>query len=643
MCGITFIVDKQQRPVAPDLIEKANRALQHRGPDEQNSFFWNNLALGFTRLSIVDIAGGSQPFFNEDQSIVLVCNGEIYNYRELRQQLIGKGHTFHSQSDCEVIIHAYEDDPAGFINQLNGMFAFVLLDLKNRRALLARDRLGIKPLFIADGPDYFVCSSEIKGLLAAKLVSPQFNRQGLYDFFVFNYIPGNQTAFEGIEHLPPSTLLTLDLQTSLSSSREYWKPEFPEARPHKLYKTRIYADHLREVFREAVATHTIGDLPVASYLSGGIDSTITSIVLQSLRSDAGPLNTFSIRFADRAYDESEIFLKTAEEYKFKAQICDLQSIDASLFGDVIHAIEQPQITPMDVPMYCLSNLVRQNNTKVVLSGEGSDELFGGYFQFTLNQIRRALSLPMVSRFKAPLLNRVLRYYFRSPEDRAFYAQPYLSDPAEVIGRYGTYPVWYPAWLAKSKLREGLFKAPLADSLGEGSAFYRAAQPLKNEYSRIDDFDKSIYLEQKLRLPNYILSRADRNSMAHSVELRVPFLSNRMIDVSAAIPPILKMLGLREKFILRKAFENTVPPRVLARMKFGYSAPASLLWNHEDAQRDELLSDDALQASDIFDPAVVHQLQEDRRQSPDLRRREDSAALLTGVLSTQLLHQRFIQQ
>lgn len=636
MCGIVLVLEKRSGRVDPDALARALEAIHHRGPDERTILHFENAALGFNRLSIVDVAGGHQPLLNEDESIALVCNGEIYNYRELREELIAKGHRFRTSSDCEVILHLYEEDPDGFVARLDGMFGFVLLDKFRRRILVGRDRAGIKPLFIHDGPERIVVASELKAILKSGLVPIGLDGQSIYDFFVFSYVPGRHTAFQGVDNVSPATLLRIGLDDGRVDEREYWQPVFARAAGNKFHGTGPFAAKLRATLMGAVAEETIGDLPIGAYLSGGIDSTVISISLKAALNRAEKLRTFSIKFADPGFDESPIFRQTIAACGFDAAVLESPPADAALFQKVLYHLEQPQSSLLDVPMFSLSALVREHGLKVILAGEGSDELFGGYFQFTLNQIRRALLLLAPGGTRDFMLDRVLRYYFRDERDRVRLQRVLSQDPAPVAARFGTYPAWYPSWLLKAEEREGLFHDDYADSLGEGSAMHGISLAIAERYAGIDDFNKSIYLEMRSRLPNYILARADRNSMAHSVEVRVPFLSNRMIDEACAMPPMVKMLALREKHVLRQAFAKLVPKHVSKRMKFGYNAPSLPLWQGKDALRDDMISGDALRRTGLFRPETVDAWRVEADATDDLRRKHDLYGRLTGVLSVQLL-------
>ena len=641
MCGIVFILNKNGQPIPREALEMSIETMQHRGPDEQSIITSENYGVAFNRLSIVDVAGGHQPFYNEDKSLMLICNGEIYNHPSLREKLTAKGHRFQTHSDCEVILHLYQENKETFIEELNGMFAFILIDSKAKRAIVGRDRLGIKPLFMYESPNHLILSSEAKGIFSTGLVEPSINAQSVYDFFMFSYIPGRSTLFNKISHFPPASIMRIDLQRGTHSLSEYWSPEFPSFE-NKIYSAGPYAESLRTTFTHAVNSHILGDLPVGSYLSGGLDSTVTTLILKEILGSTANLKTFSIKFADPKFDESPIFKKTAEMGGFDSEIVEVPNIDAQLFQKVLYHLEQPQRSLMDIPMFSMAEQVRKNGYKVVLSGEGSDELFGGYLPYKLNHIRRSLSAFDFWGIKKIFMWFILRS-IQDEGNRQNFKKLMSIDPNPVMEKFGTYPIWYPHWQINGAMRDGLFRDTFTDSLGEDSAMYEVCQSLKTKYADIDDFNKSIYIDMKTRLPNYILSRADRNSMAHSVELRVPFLSNEMIDYGCSVPTMLKMFGLKEKYILNKAFEKIVPPHVKKREKFAYNAPNLTFWQAKDDLRDELMSPKALAKTAIFNEQRVSNLMKEAQETPLIQRKNELQALLTGVLSIQLLHESYVEQ
>ncbi len=649
MCGINFILNKKSEKVSPGIIERANSALSHRGPDESSKYFFENTVLGHTRLSIVDVSGGHQPLFNEDKSAVIICNGEIYNYQAIRKRLEEKGHRFGTHSDCEVIIHLYEEDPQNYITELDGMFSFVLLDMKKRVVHVARDRVGIKPLYYFENAEHFICSSEIKGILATGLTPRELNRQGIYDCFTFGYLPEKNTCFREIKTFPPATIFSYNLAANSSEARYYWDLRFPSRKKSEALRYPQYVGKLKEVFEQAIASHVIGDFPMGAYLSGGIDSTITSTLLKKLLGREQTLKTFSIKFANKEFDESDSFEKTSAELGFDSHVLELDSLDLATFQKVIFHLEQPQFSPLDGPMFLLSKFVHDAGIKVVCVGEGSDELFGGYNSYTLNQIRAVFSTQALRPLKPHLFEKVLSYYVSHPELRAAFMRIYGENQNEVIKKFGFYPPWYPLWSINSEFKKPVFGAGLEDSFSEGSAMQKMCADLKSgsksSLSFTNDFDKAIYLEMKTRLPNYILLRGDRNSMAHGVEARVPFLDNEVIDYVAKIPPLYKMFGFKEKFILRQAFKPLLPKHILKRRKYGFVAPNSWLWEKKSERINELLSASALKKTGVFDVQGVENYRKEVESGtlhPHSLRYNFIYNTLTGVLSTQMLHEELIE-
>ena len=639
MCGVFILIDPRQQVCREQIIPRVSNVLQHRGPDADASLAFESATLVFRRLSIVDEAGGMQPLTNEDQTLKLICNGEIYNYRELRAALEAQGHQFRTNSDCEVILHLYEQDPVNYVSQLSGMFAFILLDTKRRIVHAARDRIGIKPLVYHAGAGIFAAASEVKALFAAGIAPRELDPQAVRDSLVLNFPPGEQTIFRGIRSLPPGALLELDLADPVPHERRYWSLQFPARQPGiPAFAPSIQALH--DVLTSSVQTHLIGDRPVAAYLSGGIDSTITSLLLRDHFTDRSLLKTFSIAFPGQECDEAPVFKRTVGALGLTNFVHESQGCNAEAFRSALYYLEQPQSSPMDVPMGELSGLVRRSGVKVVLSGEGSDELLGGYPSFKLNQIRRALDL--VPRFKPFFLPRIFRYYLgRSPQAEAFIRE-YASDYRPVTEIFGTVPPWYPFWKERDQRMASLFSQSLPSSLGPDSAMAALAAPLKGELAGIDDFNKSLFIEMRGRLPNYILQRTDRNSMRNSVEARVPYLSNEMLDLSRDMPPMVKMFGIKEKHALRKAFEKQVPAHVLARMKFGYQAPLSYLWDGADPLRDEVLSDTRLTEVGLFKPEAVRALRAQASASQEADERSALLGALTAVLSVQLIHDSLLR-
>lgn len=640
MCGITFIVNKQQQAVDESLLLRANRSLQHRGPDEQSIYLWENWGIAFSRLALVDSKGGSQPLMNEDGRLILVCNGEIYNHLELRAELQRLGHHFSSHSDSEVILHLYEECPDTFVEQLSGMYAFILIDLNKKTVFIARDRVGMKPLFVYEDQNYLVFSSEVKGILSTGLAPCTFNHQSIYDFFQFNYIPGEATLFEGIEHIAPAELWILDLPLSQYTKKPYWQPEIPKDGVAFSGK-KGFISLLQETLTESVSTHMQGDGDVAAYLSGGIDSTAVAMTLNELLQGKKALSSFSIAFPGFSeFDESSSFKKTADFYHFDAHTLNATQPDAALLQEVLYHLEQPQSSLMDVSLFALARTVRESGYKVALAGEGADELLGGYSVFKLHQMYLLLSklrMPFIVNW---FLTKWIGSDLLSKEEARLMQYQLNKDLPLITDLLGTVPAWYPVWAFNSFSSRSLFLADYPFIAASGSALQRLCAPLKDTYQYCDEFHKSIYIELKTRLPNYILSRSDRLSMAHGVELRMPFLANEMIEVLLAVPWMLKLFFFKEKYIEYQSFKKKLPPHFAKKSKQGFNAPMGTFFDVPDDLRDYCLSKERIDSLGVFRSEAVEALRKQRVQPITKQRKQHLEAQLLGVLSVQLLHERF---
>ena len=647
MCGIITLVNKNSSKVDTSVLEKSLSAISHRGPDDTGYHFQENVGLGFARLGMVDIAGGKQPFTNAAGDIILACNGEIYNYRELRQSLVNLGYAFKTQSDCEVILHLYEEDNLDFVKYPEGMFAFVIIDKRRNKIVLGRDRVGMKPLFYADTAGFFGCCSEIKGLIASGVFPRAFNAQNVKDGLIFNYIPGETTVFEGIFHVPPACTLEFDLKTNqLESAQQYWEPQFRDRRDQGSLWLPKYTKPLFKAMEQAVESHCMGlETPVSSYLSGDIDSTIVTGLLK--RSAYGKdLCSFSIAFKEKEFDESETFKKTIAKFKINSEISDTENaFNGQMFYDAISSIEQPNSSLLDIPLRLLYKLVRSKNRRVVLGGEGSDELLGGYLSFVLNNLRWLFSTEIGEVFKDKFLTRSLQYFLGNSEFCRKVEAIYREDNKKVIDFFGVYPAWYPYWVNTQSNMRGLFRDGLQDSLSENSLMHKTISRLRDKLSHLAEFEQSIYVELKTRLPNYILARADRNSMANSVELRLPFLDNNVIDKVLDIPTVFKMPGVKEKFILKRTFKNVIPRHVRKKRKFGYNSPGSWIWNKPDELTMSLMSKDYLDKTGIFNSTEVVKMLENIKRGDfksDVLNYQNTLSMLTGVLSVQVLYDKYIK-
>ncbi len=641
MCGITLVVSKNKQTVDRACLEQANQALHHRGPDDSQIFCHQNIGLGYNRLSIVDIAGGQQPFFNEDRSVILICNGEIYNYRSLRDSLIAKGHTFNSHSDCEVILHLYEENREGYVEQLEGMFAFVLVDLKNETIDLCRDRFGMKPLFYFEDKEFLICSSEIKGILATGLTPRQLDHQSIFDLFTLNYLVPGTTCFQGIEDLAPANLRRYSLREGSIQDRSYWEPFFPDAGVYESIIPAVYSPKMKNTLSESVATHLIGDVPIGVYLSGGIDSSVITMLLHEQMKGSSPLTSYSIRFQEeKELDESFAMNKMIEKFHLNARFVDAKKAKATDLDLSTYYNEFPCASPINTPLIDLSKLVRDDGGKVVLCGEGSDEIFGGYSAFQMNQINYGFNfLPHF--VKKWVIKKIFKQQAPNLSFMEILTNLYVEDRESIIEQYGTFPAWYPFWALQNSQKCGLFLETFPDTLSKESRFYTFMQKLKPKMENLDPLNQSLLIELKTRLPNWILNRADRNSMAHSVEARIPFLNTKFYEEASQVPHFLKLFLFNEKYLLKTTFANDLPKEITERRKQGFRVPSTWLWRTEDSFRDSLMSAEALSKTNIFNPKKVEELINTIKDpSSPIHEIEASTGMLNYVLTTQLLYNQF---
>jgi asparagine synthase (glutamine-hydrolysing) len=623
MCGICGVVDyRLKRRIDRAGLDGMLETIWHRGPDDDGSYVVENVGLGSRRLSIIDVAGGKQPITNEEGSVVLVFNGEIYNYRELREQLRSRGHTFGTQSDTEVIVHLYEESGEDCVHALRGMFSFALWDTKLRKLLLVRDRLGIKPLYYADPGGRLVFGSEIKAILADRAATVEPNFEALANYLALKYVPAPQTMFEGISALPPGHLLTCD--ESGVKIRRYWDLTFaeePAARGEE-----EYAEALAELLRDSVRAHLVSDVPFGAFLSGGVDSS-TVVALMSEVLDE-PVKTFSVGFAgDGAqYSELPYARRVAERYETDHHEVVVEAYHlVDLAEKVVWHLDQPIADDACLANYLVSELASRH-VKMVLTGEGGDELFGGYARHAGEQLSGVFGA-----VPRPVRALALRAAGRVPGLRrpklALYA---LCQPDE-ISRLTN---WFP--LFNTDMRASLLGSAMRAHVADDSAHRVFAEHLEDLQTR-DPLSRMLYLDTKLWLPDDLLARGDKMSMAASLEARVPLLDHHVVEFAATVPSRLKVNRLARKYLLKKVSRPLLPAEVIDRKKQGFPMPMSV-WFRGPAREfaRDLLSAETVGRRGLFEPAYVERL---------LREHDsgfaDNGSLLWGLVSVELWHRLFI--
>lgn len=637
MCGIAGVCNSDSTKVDSHLLRRMIGMVRHRGPDDWGVYSDDGIGLAHARLSIIDLSTGQQPMHNEDQSLWITFNGEIFNYVELRQELLHRGHRFTTQSDTEVILHLYEEEGEDCVRRMNGQWGFALWDSRRHKLFLSRDRLGVRPLFYASVGHDLVFGSEIKSILAYPGVPRELDLVGLDQVFTFWCTVPPRTIFQGIHELPPGHSLTV--QNGELKLHRYWQLDFDASASHAESEQK-HAEQLEDLLLDATRIRLRSDVPVGAYLSGGLDSTIITALTNRVSTTS--LRTFSISFSAKELDESAFqqeaiaFLKTSH-----SQIsCDYPDI-ARIFPEVIWHTEKPVIRAAPAPMFLLSKLVWDSGFKVVLTGEGADEVFGGYDIYKEAKIRRFWAEQPESKHRSRLLRRLYPYQSRLQKQSDVYLQSFFRvRPQDLESPFFSH---LPRWDLTSRVKLFLSE-DVRTALADYDCRLELASCLPAAFSRWDGFSQAQYLETTFLLPGYILSsQGDRVGMAHSVEARHPFLDYRVVELGARMPPHLKMKVLNEKYILKRAFGRLLPPAVLNRPKQPYRAPdgKSFFAQATPEYVHELLSPERIKADGVFDFASVNRLIDKFNTGRAIGVKDDMA--LVGILSTQLVIHQFIEK
>ena len=637
VCGIAGVLalDRNRGASHADLASMIS-ILRHRGPDGVNYFRSPLCALAHARLSIIDLKTGIQPMANEDDTVWTILNGEIFNYVELRAELEGLGHRFRTRSDTEVIVHAYEEYGDQFVERLSGQFAIALWDTRRERLLLVRDRVGIRPLFYARSRGRLIFASEVKAILAVAPEKASLDVQGMAQIFTFWATVGSRTVFDGVTSLPPGHLLIAE--RGAERLERYWDWTFPAAPGRSDLSLSAAAEQLRVLLTDAVREQLRSDVPVGAYLSGGLDSSGIAALAQQL---GGRLQTFSITFEDAEYDESGFQTRMAEHLgvKHSAVHCTYRDI-GDAFPDLIWHTESPILRTAPAPLMLLSRHVHEAGFKVVLTGEGADEVFGGYELFKESKIRRFWARFPESRWRALLFSRLYPYLGHSPVANRHFSRLFFGQRLSEVSNpfYGHLTRW--------STTRGIFKLLSP----EFHAQLQAARPedelaaqLPAGFATWSDLARDQYVEVKTLLEGYLLSsQGDRVALAHSVEGRVPYLDHRVIEFANSLSARYKLRGMREKVLLKKALAGVLPQSIVQRTKQPYRAPDSRCF-FDDGEPlpyvKELLSASNLRRTGYFHPEAVERLVQ-KCNAGRARGAGDNMALV-GVLSTQLLHEHFL--
>jgi len=625
MCGICGIYDLRDHDIDRELMSKMTRTLHHRGPDDEGIYVAGNVGLGNARLAIIDLTpSGHQPMTNEDKSIWLTFNGEIYNFPQLRERLEKRRHCFSSKGDTETILHLYEDYGLDCVQHLRGMFAFALWDGRKKRLFLARDRVGKKPLYYFHGQNTFVFASEIKAILEHPQVPRRVNLKAIPLYLTYGYVPAPGSIFEGIHKLPPGHVLILE--DGRIEIREYWDLSYPQGQGVVKLEGE-YIGGLLSLLREAVAIRLISDVPLGAFLSGGIDSTAVVALMSELMGH--PVKTFAIGFAgEPSFDELKYARLAAERYGTDHHEFVVEPKAIELLPKLVWHYDEPFSDSSAIPTYLVSKLTREHVT-VALNGDGGDELFAGYERFAAARLAEAYR--KTPQFVQRSLARLLRALPESTSYRGFVrrARRFVeSAPLPLLERYL-------GWVA-------IFSDDLRESLLAEGQEINVREHFANHLSRAENLDpinQLLYLNTKTYLPEDLLIKADRMSMANSLEARSPFLDQDLIQFAAEIPASLKLNGLTTKYILKKALRGLVPQEIIDRPKHGFGVPVGEWFRTDlkDYVRETLLSPEALRRGYFREEALRWLIQQHQEGKRDLGHQ------LWALLTFELWHRLFIDK
>jgi asparagine synthase (glutamine-hydrolysing) len=593
MCGFVGIVDIEGiEGVDRNLLVSMNELVSHRGPDETGLFHEDRIGFGHKRLSIIDLASGQQPMHSADDSVVLVYNGEIYNFQEIATQLKQFGYTFKTHCDTEVIIYAWMHWGEECVNHFRGMFAFALWDRSKQSLFLARDRLGVKPLFYSKLTNgQFIFGSELKSLIH----HPKFNKttsaRAVEDYFAFGYIPFPNTIFDGTYKLGPGHVLSVDMRSKKINIRKYWDVSFHE---DKTKSEQQLSEELVERVRDAVKVRLIAEVPLGAFLSGGVDSSIVVATMADLLTK--PVNTCSISFGDPEFNESAYAQKVANKFNTNHSMEQVESDDFSLIDKLAWMYDEPFADSSAMPTYRVCELARKKVT-VALSGDGGDELFAGYRRYRWHMLEENVRSCLPSGLRRSLFGMAGEMYPKMDwAPKIFRAKTTLQG----IARDSLNAYFHTISVTGDRLRNQMYSKQLKDEL----AGYSALEVFKFHQSQAD-IDHPLALVQYLDLKTYlegdILTKVDRASMANSLEVRVPLLDHKLVEWGVNLPSHLKLRQHQGKYLLKKAFENKIDQDILYRPKMGFAVPIEKWFRGPLKERvREALLGDTLRETNLFD-------------------------------------------
>ena len=645
MCGIVGSVALRPglEPPSIDGLRAMIGAIRHRGPDEFGVYRDDRAGLGHARLSIIDLATGQQPLGNEDGTLWTVYNGEIYNYVELRAELESLGHRFRTRSDTEVIVHAWEAWREDCFRRFNGQFAIALWDSARGELVLARDRLGVRPVYLCEHGGRLWFASEVKAIFAGDPSIPRrLDPVGLAETFTFWTVVPPQSVFAGVTELEPGHVRVVS--STGSRERAYWEPRFAARQEDVLGGSEADAvAAVRDSIERAVRLRILrADVPVGSYLSGGLDSSLVAALGRRVKGDR--FQTFSIRFEDPEYDETgyqrAVVAHIGSEHH---EVVVGRREIARAFPDVVFHAERPLLRTAPAPLYLLSRLVRQCGIKVVLTGEGADEIFAGYDLFREGKIRRFWGRQPTSTLRPRLLDRLYPWLSRSPVAQRGMAREFFGRGRERFSEPGF--AHQMRWQSATALLR-LLAPDLRPAVERVDVVERLLSSLPRDFPGWSPLAQDQYIESRTLLSGYLLaSQGDRMLMAHSVEGRFPFLDPDVVDLANSLPSRLKLRVLDEKYVLKRAAEGLVPSEVIRRKKQPYRAPDALSFLGRGAEwAADVVSREAVASAGIFDPQAVDRLWRKCQAAGGGEQFSNADNMsLVAVLSTGLLHEQFVRR
>lgn len=632
MCGIAGVFRTQDAPLGDDivLIDRMTEVLEHRGPNDRGTWTEGPISLGHRRLSIIDLSPlGRQPMGNEDGSVQVSFNGEIYNFRELKEKhrLAERGHRFRSRTDTEVLLHLYEELGTAMFAELNGMFAFALWDGRKRLLHLARDPFGVKPLFYAWHNKKLYFGSEIKSILQVPDFPRRVDLQSLHDFLTFDYIPGEQTAFEGIKEVPPGHSLTIDL-AGRTLIQKFW--DLPGPEDDSITESRAI-ESARDLMDQAVRRQLVSDVPIGVLLSGGMDS--STLVALMARHTKEPIHTYSVGFEDQSFNEIPAARIVAEQYKtVHREVVVTPALVREMLPKYLDYIDEPYADGSAIPTYFVCGLAKPEVT-VVLSGEGGDEAFAGYETHAAYKASRLFA--KVPRWvRNGLIARVVRSLPVSHKKLSleFKLKRFIGgqdlDPARAH-------LWWRIVLTEAQKRD-LYSPHVLETLNALPSDRHFVEAFKNAPGR-DGLNRLLYVDKSVFLPDDLMIKNDRMSMAHSLEARVPLTDPDLTSFMARVPARIKLPKLRKKHIMRKAMEGMLPKSIINKKKVGLEMPYSRWFRNE--LNDVLVrycGPERVAATGLFRPEAMQRLIDEH-----VAGRFDHGRALWGLLNFMMWHERYI--